>query len=63
MITIDTRRKENKKISEEDRKNTIDEDLELVEVIDRIQNQDTCADDLKDKYDDIIRIGKYDDYI
>ena len=36
-----------------------DDNLEFGEVIDRLDNQDTGVIDLKDKDDDIGKVGKY----
>ena len=51
MIKIDTRTTKNKNIYEEESTNTLYYELELGEVIDRLYNKDTCADDLKSNND------------
>ena len=60
MIKIDRITAENKYIAEQEIRNTIDEDLELGEVIDRLENQDTCVDGLKAS-GDVVRICDNDD--
>ena len=57
MITIDKRTAEKKNIAEEDITITIDYDLELREVIDRLEKQDIFAEELKYNNDNNIITG------